>query len=450
MRRLLPLLCAPLLLITGACSAHLTSAIAQPASAATLHRAHVLKKNNASVLQHIVVIIQENRSVDNLFNGFCVNGTICANTVTVDPVTGTPLISKSLADAYGPDHSHGQFVTEFDNGLMDGFSKASGGCKGSCNGKTTPTVFAYVPSSETGVYQQMATVDGVLSDDTFQTNSGPSFPAHMYAIAGQSGGYDDDHEAIVGGSGTCGQIKKVQQLDMTTPYPGSIAKNGTSCKDFETIFDLVANAGKTWRYYSNGTASFFSTTQSIQHLYNSPNFIPNSRQFASDVAAGNLANVTFVMPYSEKVSDHPETVKKACAGPNWVASLVNAVGNSQFWNNTAIIIWWDDWGGWYDHVSPPTGPGPSWLGHPNPYEDAFRVPLLVLSPYATIGTIDHNPRTFVSALNLIEEAYGLPSLGTTDQFEPGLDSMFNFNQSPAPFTPIGSCPSAAPPFKRMR
>ena len=437
MKRWTPLLWAPLLLIVPAsCSSGTGGAHALPATAASAARSsHVHKKGASSALQHIVIIIQENRSTDNLMNGFCVTSG-CADTVTVDPVTGTPLEAKNLNDGYGPDHSHGQFVTEFDNGNMDGFKNAVGGCKGQCH--TDQTVFAYVPASETQIYRQLATVDGVFADETFQTNQGPSFPAHLYAIAGQAGGYDSDHEAIVGGSGTCGNPKKVLQLDMTQPYPGTQKKNGTSCKDFQTILDLVANSGHTWRYYSNSPSSFFSAPQSIQHLYNSPNFVSGSKQFITDVQSGQLANVTFVMPWNEKVSDHPETVKVSCAGPQWVASLVNAIGSTPFWNNTAVLIWWDDWGGWYDHVKPQFAMNPAG-GNPNPYEYSFRVPFIAVSPYAKVGTIDHTQRTFVSALNLIEETFGLPSLGTTDQFEPGLDSMFNFSQQPIPYTPVSGC-----------
>jgi len=139
------------------------------------------------------------------------------------------------------------------------------------------------------------------------------------------------------------------------------------------------------------------------------------------------------------VSDHPAATKDALAGPTWIASVANAVGESPFWNNTAIVLWWDDWGGFFDHVPPPPPPV-----YQDPFEYGFRVPLIVLSPYARVGSIDHTPRTFVSALRLIEETFNLPSLGTTDQYEPdGLDSMLNFSQSPIPYTPVGG--SAARP-----
>jgi phospholipase C len=390
-------------------------------------------------LKHIVIIIQENRSVDNLFNGFCAKASVCANTVTKDPISGTPLKQESLAAPFDPFHDRSQFVTEYDNGKMDGFTRAGVICN---NKAPCPyTVFSYVPKSETAIYRKLAQVDGELSDETFQTNQGPSFPAHLYAIGGQSGGYDSDHFAIDAGSGTCGKKKQVKTLNMTVPYPGAAGPNVTSCLDFQTILDLVVAKGHTWHYYSNSASSFWSAPQSILHLYNSPNFSFPSTKFLTDIAAGTLADVTFIMPDSYEDSDHPSLITNPLDGPNWVASLVNAVGESQFWDSSAIVIWWDDWGGFFDHVKPSVPPGtpPSWMGNPDPYEYAFRVPMIVVSPYAKLGRIDHQKRSFVSAIRLIEDTFQTGSLGTTDQYEPasGLNPMFDFSQSPRKYVPVG-------------
>jgi phospholipase C len=402
----------------------------------------------ATPLDHIVVIIQENRTVDNLFNGFCVSKQVCADTVTIDPWTNTPLQEFSLASPFDPTHSHGSFVTEFAGGRMNGFLKTPIYCHGPAS-RCPPSVLAYVPPAETAIYRKLAAVDGVLSDATFQTDEGPSFPSHLYAIAGQSGGYDHGHWAIESGSGSCNTKQPVsQQILMTSAFPGRIGRPTLPCKDFSTIFDLVANAGYTWRYYSDHEGGFFSAPEAIQHLYGSPNFITPSTRFVTDIAGGTFANVTFIMPASEHVSDHPGLVpaKDPLAGPKWVASLVNAIGESPYWRTTAIVLWWDDWGGLYDHVVPPHSPL-----SPDPFEYGFRVPLIVASPYARVGTIDHTTRTFVSALRLIEETFGLPSLGTTDQYEPdGLDSMLNFDQQPISFSPLGDARRRGFPMKRLR
>jgi phospholipase C len=408
--------------------------------------AHKRGGGPSAMFKHLILIIQENRTTDNLFNGFCVNATACADTVSVDPKSGTPLVPESLAAPFNPFHSHAQFVMQYDKGKMDGFPKSIVQCKKHAN-PCLYTVFSYVPANETKIYRQMATVDGLLSDATFETLQGPSFPAHYYAIAGQSGGYDEDESAIDGGSGTCSDARNknatVPTLLMNTPFPGKKGEPKLPCEDFKTIFDLLTNAGHTWRYYANTKSKFFSPTQSIKHLYNSPYFVP-STTFYNDVANNQLPDVSFVVAPTAKDSDHPAEVPRAEDGPNWVASVVNAIGGTPYWGNSAIVIWWDDWGGFFDHVRPPQSPV-----NPDPFEYGFRVPLVVLSPYARVGTIDHTQRTFVSALRLVEETFALPSLGTTDQYEPdGLDSMFDFTQQPIPFTPLGG--SQAQPFSRER
>ena len=425
---------ASAMLFVAACSSSTGSQAGHgvvPTGPASVARSST-KSKAATKLSHIVVIIQENRTVDNLFNGFCARPAICANTVTVDPVTGTPLVPESLAAPYSPDHDHDQFVLQYDNGKMDGFSKTPI----SCNKGQPPScpygVFAFVPPTETTIYDQLASVDGVLSDATFQTNSGPSLSAHLYAIAGQSGGYDSDRWAINDGAGNCQQTQQMSgQILMSSAYPGQEGNPVAPCKDFQTIFDLLASAGHTWKYYASSAIGWWAGPENIQHLYNSPNFVMPNKTILKDIKKKQLPDVSFVMP-SGGQSDHPGFVNHPSYGPAWVASVVNAIGKSAYWQNTAVVVFWDDWGGWYDHVIPPNSPV-----NPDPYEYGFRVPLVVASAYANVGTVDHTPRTFVSVLRLIEETFGLPSLGTTDQYEPdGLDSMFNFNQQPITYTAL--------------
>jgi phospholipase C len=117
------------------------------------------------------------------------------------------------------------------------------------------------------------------------------------------------------------------------------------------------------------------------------------------------------------------------SGPSWVASVVNAVGESRYWDSTAIFLIWDDWGGWYDHVAPKVY---------DSYELGFRVPLIVISPYAKLGYVSHVPHEFGSILKFTEETFGLPSMGTTDARADDLSDCFNFSQSPTPFTPISA------------
>src|SRR4029077_763074 len=140
------------------------------------------------------------------------------------------------------------------------------------------------------------------------------------------------------------------------------------------------------------------------------NVITPPTQILTDIANHQMPAVSWVIPDGQN-SDHAGKTNTT-GGPSWVASIVNAIGNSSYWSNTAIVITWDDWGGWFDHV-PPTvvNDGVSWGSG---YVYGFRVPLIVVSPFAKAGYISHVKHDFGSILNLIEGTFGLSSLGYAD------------------------------------
>ncbi|MGA8493762.1 MAG: alkaline phosphatase family protein, partial [Terriglobales bacterium] len=150
------------------------------------------------------------------------------------------------------------------------------------------------------------------------------------------------------------------------------------------------------------------------------------QQVLSDIQSGQLATVSWVIPNGQS-SDH--AIVNDGSGPSWVASVVNAIGNSQYWSDTAIFITWDDWGGWYDHVAPTVI---------NSYEYGFRVPLIVVSPYAKAAYISHVPHHFGSILKYIEENFGLSSLGYADANADDFSDCFDYNQTPLPFHTIAT------------
>ena len=134
------------------------------------------------------------------------------------------------------------------------------------------------------------------------------------------------------------------------------------------------------RRASGDTGYFWSAYDAVKHIREGTEWatnVENNKKFVSDIAAGRLANVTWITP-AFGGSDHPGS--KSVHGPVWVTSLVNAIGKSPFWFNTAIFITWDDWGGWYDRVPPPVLDFDG-LG--------IRTPLLVISPYAIPNTVAH-------------------------------------------------------------
>jgi len=398
----------------------------------------------SSQIQHVVVIVQENRTVDDLFNGFPGADT----TLVGYDSHGNPhvLRSVSLGAPCDPGHSHASFVTEFANGSVNGWTSEGTGCPA---GSSLPDgVFAYVPQNETTVYWSLAANYG-FADEVFQANEGPSYPAHQYLIAAQSGGHGSDAPWAIAENGKgnssdldlqrgnedgsggsyCGAPAKdtVVQINLSSPFPGVEGNRTYPCKDYQTIFDLATNAGLTWKYYSHTVGGFWSGPDSVLHLWQNPATratLPET-QVLTDIQNHQLANVVFVTPSSAN-SDHPHVNGgNASSGPNWVASIVNAIGNdSTYWNNTTILITWDDWGGWFDHAVP---------SHPfsnDPYEYGFRVPLVVVSPYAIAHTVDHTQRSVDSILAYIETTFGLGSLGMLDAQTDDLSSMFNYSQSP--------------------
>jgi phospholipase C len=173
----------------------------------------------------------------------------------------------------------------------------------------------------------------------------------------------------------------------------------------------------------------WSSFSVVKHIYNGPDWkfvITPQKKFLTDLPKGQLADFTWITPICAN-SDHV-----SCGGgygPSWVATLVNQIGESKFWNNTAIFVMWDDWGGLYDHVPPPFADYDG-LG--------FRVPLLVISPYAKQDFVSHTQYETASVLRFAENLWGLPQLGAADTRATPPADCFDFNQSPRKFVKIKS------------
>jgi len=264
----------------------------------------------------------------------------------------------------------------------------------------------------------------------FQTNQGPSFPAHQFIISGTSAPTATSDlfaaENTTGGTGCTAPLTAlVKMIDPT----GSESSTEYPCFEHPTLMDELDNHMIDWRYYSptGGFEVIWNGPLAIRHLNSGPDWakvILDPKQVLLDIANNQMSSVSWVMP-SGRASDHALVTDGS--GPSWVASIVNAIGNSPYWSDTAIIITWDDWGGWYDHVAPPIL---------NSYEYGFRVPLIVVSPYAKPAYVSHVQHHFGSILKFIEEVYALPSLGYADSRADDLNDCFDLNQAPIPFTTI--------------
>ncbi len=387
-------------------------------------------KTAQTAIKHIVVIVQENRSFDNLFQGFPGADTVSSGLKS----DGTTLALKPVSLAHGidPNHDYADFTASLDNGKMDGFDQVGTFPQTS---ELNPN-YAYVPRSESQPYFDLAS-KYALADRMFQSNNSASYPAHQYIIAAQSANVINVPSAIPWGcdapAGTTVTMVRTDGSAFQSSLP--------PCFDYQTIGDTLDAAGKTWAYYSpqigaqgDLAGSLWTPFDAIRHIrYGSDwtqNEIAPETTILTDIANGRLREVSFVTPDALN-SDHARF--PSTTGPAWVSSIVSAIGSSQYWQDTAIFVTWDDWGGWYDHVVPPkideNGPG-------------FRVPLIAISPYAKHGYVSHVQYESASITRYIEEVFQLPSLGQRDAIANAPDDMFDYSQQVAPLRGVRMSQSA--------
>ena len=433
------------------------SVLVLSASALLLNLNACRGSNSRGKIQHVVVIFQENRTPDNLFHDpvLMAKGADIATSGLNSSGNTIPLMATSLGTDYDLSHSHRAFVAMYDGGKMDGADKIPISCSsGSSNCPPPNPQFMYVQASDVGPYFQMAE-QYTFGDRMFQTNEGPSFPAHQFIISGTSAPTATSNllaaENTTGGTGCAAPPgASVALVDPSGNESSSIFP----CFEHPTLTDELNSQHVSWHYYAPSAGSIWTAPNAIQHMCGPNATPPNATacvgsdwvnnvvlhpvQILTDISNHQLPSVSWVVPAGQN-SDHPGGM--GMSGPSWVASIVNAIGASSYWSNTAIIITWDDWGGWYDHVPPPVviNDGNSWGSG---YVYGFRVPLIVVSPYAKAGYISHVTHDFGSILNFIEHVFGLSSLGYADARADDLSDCFNFNQPALKFQTIAASLSA--------
>jgi len=454
--------------------------------------------------KHIIIVVQENRTPDNLFGAGAGAQRSCGSEYDFEPGVdidnggyGIPYQSQrqlicniplSLTGIYSvgtkvdPDHSHEEPQQDSQNygqpgGWVADYDGGNPGMDGFCHEYDTSTwngicpSYSYVPQAQVQPYFDIASYYG-FANYMFQTNQGPSLPAHQFLFAGTSAPVpvNDpsgewtwfDAELNFAGNNTCTATPGADAtlIDSTGKEPSynQCKQNPTdphcaqpcyerapSPYNWGSLADLLGANKVTWKYYapsknSNGSISdgLWVAPAAIDHFC-VPTILGGteecsgliSGQYASnmvwetseepvpitnDITSCNLAQVSWVIP-DALWSDH--AAENNGTGPSYVANIVNTLGNNPacpttkevYWNDTAIFVTWDDWGGWYDHVNPnsPGGPGVNqnqgtWGAY---YTYGFRVPLLVVSAYT--GTYNQQTKTYSGYVSGACGASPLPS-----------------------------------------
>jgi len=406
-----------------------------------------------SPIQHVIVVIQENRSMDNLFassylaGGGQYPGANVSQNTTID---GKPVQLKpvSFANPNDPLHSHAALVAEWNGGKMDGFAADPLSTYGPFPKGGPGFTIAYVPPEETFVYHLLAK-RYALADENFAPRLVQTFPSHVFLISAQSQASGNPTDHIVWGcDSTPGTTVPIFGVGENEIFPGVFP-----CFDNLTIGDLLDRAGVSWKYYTGAIGNLndgqINVYDAIKHIRYGLDWDKNistpSSNILSDIQNCNLPQVSYVTP-TWLESDHAGNLSSGGAG--WVGSIYLAVTQSalakgpacQYYGNTAIILTWDDSGGWYDHVPPPKGPdGTNW---------GFRIPIVVMSPWArstydpanphATPYVSHTVRESTSIIRFIEKNWGLGTLGQRDLTDDDLSDMFDYTRAqPVPALTVG-------------
>ncbi|HEY5426966.1 MAG TPA: alkaline phosphatase family protein [Candidatus Tumulicola sp.] len=429
------LLAFALIVFVAACATQPQSpTIPSTAASAGLGR-HPAK---STPIQHVVIIYQENRTPDDLFQAMAAEGADIQSWAIDSNGDKVNLKQVSLATSYDLGHGHASFIRDYDCGKMDGFDFGLAP-------QFHMRPFSYAPLSEVRPYVDMAK-QYVFADRMFETQQAGSFPAHQEIVSGTASGLPETTFNVSSDPYSSKTLKKVPAgcdgpalgaVDTIDPSDGSAGPTPRPCFNRPVLTDFFPQRGITWRYYQNGLGpGLWHAFDAIKHVRYGPdyaNVVTPPMTILSDIATNALPNMSWVMPADSDHSDHPGN--RSADGPSWVAAIVNAIGESKYWNTTAIVITWDDWGGMYDHVPPPM--------MNNWYELGFRVPMIVVSPYAKRGYVSHVQYEFGSILAFAEETFGIRkgALNASDARANDLKDAFNFKQHPRPFVAI-----SAPPF----
>ena len=336
-------------------------------------------------IRHVFVIMKENHAFDNYFGTFPGVDGIPSN-VSLPDGSGGNVTPHWISSTFTEDlpHSRAAMIEAWNNGSNDRFGiVAARFGPGRANAS-----MGYYDARQLPYYWSLAR-NFTLADRYFHPMFGPTVPNRLYSFAGTSAG---------------------------------LSTNLIEFSTFTnlTIFDQLLAKGISWRYYQEPSSYHSPLPMYFKQLASNPDavnrMVPLSR-LASDIRLGDVAQVTYVDPAdSSIVSEHPP--ENVSAGETWTRNLIDAIMASSIWNSTAIFLTWDESGGFYDHVPPPQVD--SW-GY------GFRVPMIVVSPFAKRGVVDHDLMDHTSIIRFVADNWGLPYLTDREAHAGNLTRAFSFS-----------------------
>lgn len=348
-------------------------------------------------IKRVLYIVKENRTFDHMFGRFPGANGVSVGMDGAEQRPLTPATRHALpADI---EHCYECAIAAWNEGKMDGFNRSEAADFGSYT--------QFLPEDAPNHWHWAEQF--VLLDNFFTSAHGPSFPNHLFSIAAQSGGaYENpaqDRADLRYRHRKTGLFKAWGCDSLSDAYVGVKDADGNTdrmfpCFDIETAGDLLDRKRIPWACYSatpyqNGY--LWNAYSAISHVRGDPERWARHNFPVDDlvrhIREDRLPPVTWVTPRFE-VSDHPEY--SFCWGEEWTTRVINAVMESPMWEETAIFLTWDDWGGFYDHVGPPRV-------DLNGY--GIRVPGLLISPWARAGLIDSQTLSFDAYLKLIEDLF---------------------------------------------
>jgi phospholipase C len=417
-------------------------------------------------INHVVIIVQENRTFDNFFGGWS-SGDLSVPTpfpgaeATIPAAIQPHMQSALFGDPTSINASHDVWECLSQHNFTDDswieLDASTLTCMGAFNPITDVHPFYFLNPDLRKSYWDIAG-KYVLGDHFFAISSTSSFPGHQYIVNAQS--TDDAKQTIADqpeikiGVDSMGKNIYAQGNGCIDPKDAEILapvleSNSyidwhhegyeAECYGHDTIADRLNSASTpiTWRHYSTleysdhryGQRGVFNAFINNMNWYTATLDWPTSMfDLPHDAPLGDLPQVTFIKPPCTALSDHPNGVSTDDA-ENWVPSVINWIGNSPAWADAAIFVIWDDWGGFYDHVLPPPvredklGPG-------------LRIPFLLISPYGANGKVIHDVADYGSILKFIEDLYNLPPLTDVDRDATDMKSFFDFSLPARPFIPV--------------